>query len=1487
MTSVNEGIYDRQIDHAAMSRLFEENLQTDTKRVIRRHRKNLEKIFSSSEVKAALKSNDSRAFNKIADPEVRRFIKELDAATLATLSDYGLVELDFTTNNLNKALGKYATVRRPGATRLLNEIVGGNVRGEGTLSRRIQALGTSELSRIDKTIKQGLREGWSNAELVRQVKRSTRLTESQASALVRTAVTKTQTTAQLAVLEENKALMKGMRFTAVLDSRTSAICAHHDGNVYEIDDTRFIPPLHWRCRSTLVPVVKSHDELLASTSRDVKKKALQDLSVLSVKKFDGMPIKRESYGQWLKRQPRETKVRHFQGDIQKVDLFDNGQLPLERFTTASGKPLSLTALRRIDNKNTNTVPVRQKALSPKAINNLTIDATRPSTLLRNKTVETQLKTFYRAEAASIASSLSLVDFRGTSLAGKRVSRRRANNEFDERNIGVDPLTGEQKSTLLYDPDFEVFQERIDYLNQSKLLPKEQREWITNFVISLENDGLSVNQQSAVLENLRVVFERYAKDKQRWLNFEAVLKAESKNSVVNVSRILDRRSRSRSQLYKFGNADAAQVQILGRWTTFEDIGKRTLTNQRYIDEWAVENGLPLARSLYLRGRSPLRTYFPTFKQNLPSKKKVKDWVKGKIKEIPGGKAFLRKYNNEPSDSLITKFLRATNEKKRRLLDLEWYYVRKRDDYLQRKLTPEFQKTRIETLSEIIKDIATGESTDYDLLSIQIGKKVYAKEVGDLEELLAPPSIKTYHKVGSNILDGLKEQGLIRVGLRGVVRRGVNDLESGRPQIGSFTDTISREVQIISPEMLQLQRAARELVYSRRIGITNERDRLYVKAGSKNFYDARGRKTSQSVITRKAGGNYDQNLIDRDFANMLNHVMDFEWEVDNDFADFFLALSSFRDPRGNVKKYDELNSFRKIILQRGEAGSGLIQSLKYHRESGHRWRNWAQIDGRGRVYTQGYLHPAGGEFIRPFLNTAQAKNISPAVMEELRIQLGTLVGEAFSVLTNEGRLRAFRENEKAFREIGELLLANTQRDRRIREFLEHPLVQSIDAEEVPKLARFALEYTRIYNHVDGDFDNVRLLRKYKTQLGNENDASASGAQLIALSTRDRALANASNILATDRKNRLYDLVAERTMSDPAFQKINPLGSDLSFGDMAKAAKGQSMVAFYGAGQATQAGAIESKLAKVLAQKEYTVITASELSSFNKAITKQIDYSKRNGATSVTAQLENLKKEINYSITNNAPVGNKILAQTRDIHPDAELFVQKLTNVRGNIVGPAQFKEVARIMSGHLKDIAPVTENFVSFWKQVATTYITESGKVDIPWVTVDGKVLYQRYRPSVQERISFIDPVTGRRVSNIYEDTVTSNKFKGRSSIIDARSGLGVNGNHMNDASIVRAFHLWGRRNKVYTATIHDGFFTNLADSLDAKWQLRGIYAMAVEGDTLRKTLKQMRREGLSKESYNDLIRQAKTLGLLDPINGITAVDILARIPEGWDFYGIGP
>lgn len=57
---------------------------------------------------------------------------------------------------------------------------------------------------------------------------------------------------------KNADLIQGFQFSAVLDGKTTLICASLDGKTFKIDDAsglEFRPPLHWFCRSILVPIL--------------------------------------------------------------------------------------------------------------------------------------------------------------------------------------------------------------------------------------------------------------------------------------------------------------------------------------------------------------------------------------------------------------------------------------------------------------------------------------------------------------------------------------------------------------------------------------------------------------------------------------------------------------------------------------------------------------------------------------------------------------------------------------------------------------------------------------------------------------------------------------------------------------------------------------------------------------------------------------------------------------------------------------------------------------------------------------------------------------------------------------------------------------------------------------------------------------------------------------------------------------------------------
>ena len=205
-------------------------------------------------------------------------------------------------------------------------------------------------------------------------------------------------------------------------------------------------------------------------------------------------------------------------------------------------------------------------------------------------------------------------------------------------------------------------------------------------------------------------------------------------------------------------------------------------------------------------------------------------------------------------------------------------------------------------------------------------------------------------------------------------------------------------------------------------------------------------------------------------------------------------------------------------------------------------------------------------------------------------------------------------------------------------------------------------------------------------------------------------------------------------------------------------------------------------------------------------------------------------------------------------------------------------------------------------------------NVPWVNFDGKVIEQNFTQSFEERLSYVDK-NGNRINNIIQvanktqatwwDEVLNreNKIYDISDVTKARTAFAVNGNHSNDAVIVKQFHLWGKRNGVPTSTIHDAFFANAADMTRARKALRTIYADTLKHNVIKLTLDEMRSRGLPKELYDKFLNEAIESGLI-PVVGrsriggkliteddiLTPEDILKKIPSGFrkdhGWYGVG-
>jgi len=224
------------------------------------------------------------------------------------------------------------------------------------LEKSFRGLAESQADLFAKTVRNGLLTGESTDKLARRLKgrlrfgqpgsarqiaqaggEVTAVANHQVMALMRTSINQVANSASQQTYEANQDITKKYRYTATLDTKTSAICRSLDGQVFEYGKGP-VPPQHFNCRSTTVPIVDY--EALGFTPPKPGKRAAKG----------GMVPADQSYGQWLNNQSKETKadvlgpekVPYFNRLVKKYGSTD----AIRKFVSEDGSELTLEQLRR-------------------------------------------------------------------------------------------------------------------------------------------------------------------------------------------------------------------------------------------------------------------------------------------------------------------------------------------------------------------------------------------------------------------------------------------------------------------------------------------------------------------------------------------------------------------------------------------------------------------------------------------------------------------------------------------------------------------------------------------------------------------------------------------------------------------------------------------------------------------------------------------------------------------------------------------------------------------------------------------------------------------------------------------------------------------------------------------------------------------------------------------------------------------------------------
>ena len=205
-----------------------------------------------------------------------------------------------------------------------------------TIEDALRDLNTKKREQVMQMIRDGVVLGDTTQTIAKTISTTmATLDARQLQTLVKTATIHTSSVARMQTMEANADILEGYEFVATLDSRTTLQCAKHDGEVHQKGQGP-IPPLHWNCRSTIVPKVKPEYTIGGFVGKR------PSIGAEGVKQVSG----KTNYGSWLKKQPVEF-VDEALG-VERSRLFRSGKLSIDKFTDPTGRVYTLTELQRMN-----------------------------------------------------------------------------------------------------------------------------------------------------------------------------------------------------------------------------------------------------------------------------------------------------------------------------------------------------------------------------------------------------------------------------------------------------------------------------------------------------------------------------------------------------------------------------------------------------------------------------------------------------------------------------------------------------------------------------------------------------------------------------------------------------------------------------------------------------------------------------------------------------------------------------------------------------------------------------------------------------------------------------------------------------------------------------------------------------------------------------------------------------------------------------------
>ena len=282
---------------------------------------------------------------KEADSIINQYYGDIATASQSTSAGVAQVAANATADSLVAAVGGQVAISAIPTAAYLETLASDTIIQGVTQSGWWSKQSSDSSFKFQSAVRQGLVGAETTPQIVRRVRDVMDLSRRNAETLVHTSVQSVANTSRMKVFEDNSDVISEFEYSSSLDRKTCPTCGILDGRRWVNGTNKPVnhsmafkqPPIHFRCRCSCIPVLKTWAELGVT--------GIDELPESTRASMFGQ-VNDKTFEDWLKRKT-ETDPTFADRTLGKgrAELWRNGKITMDQMISG-GQPLTLSELRK-------------------------------------------------------------------------------------------------------------------------------------------------------------------------------------------------------------------------------------------------------------------------------------------------------------------------------------------------------------------------------------------------------------------------------------------------------------------------------------------------------------------------------------------------------------------------------------------------------------------------------------------------------------------------------------------------------------------------------------------------------------------------------------------------------------------------------------------------------------------------------------------------------------------------------------------------------------------------------------------------------------------------------------------------------------------------------------------------------------------------------------------------------------------------------------